>query len=283
MSKSEFVHLHNHTMYSLLDGAIKIPDMLKTAADMGMDSLAITDHGNMFGAIDFYIQAKKHRIRPIVGIESYIVPHDLHEKHTFAQSHNRIFHLVLLAKNFQGYKNLIKLSSIAYLEGFYYKPRIDKKVLAEHSEGLIALSACLQGEIPKAVTEGDEGKIEKVIKSYLDIFDTKDFFLEIQNHDMAEEAAVRASLKKYAGKFGLGLVATNDCHYLKREHYAAHDALLCLQTGKVISDTDRMRYPTDQFYFKSAEQMKELFVDTPEAIENSLKIAERCNLEIDLA
>jgi len=282
MSKSEFVHLHNHTMYSLLDGAIKIPDMLKTAADMGMDSLAITDHGNMFGAIDFYIQAKKHRIRPIVGIESYIVPHDLHEKHTFAQSHNRIFHLVLLAKNFQGYKNLIKLSSIAYLEGFYYKPRIDKKVLAEHSEGLIALSACLQGEIPKAVTEGDEGKIEKVIKSYLDIFDTKDFFLEIQNHDMAEEAAVRASLKKYAGKFGLGLVATNDCHYLKREHYAAHDALLCLQTGKVISDTDRMRYPTDQFYFKSAEQMKELFVDTPEAIENSLKIAERCNLEIDL-
>ncbi len=282
MSKSDFVHLHNHTMYSLLDGAIKIPDMLKTASDMGMNSLAITDHGNMFGAIDFYTQAKKYRIKPIVGIESYIAPHDLHEKHASAQIYNSNYHLVLLAKNFQGYKNLIKLSSIAYLEGFYYKPRIDKKVLAEHSEGLIALSACLKGEIPKAVTEGDEEKVERVIRSYLDIFDTGDFFLEIQNHDIAEEAAVRASLKKYAEKFGLGLVATNDCHYLKREHYTAHDALLCLQTGKVISDTDRMRYSTDQFYFKSAEQMKELFIDTPEAIENSLKIAERCSLEIDL-
>jgi len=235
-------------MYSLLDGAIKIPDILKAAANMGMTSLAITDHGNLFGAIDFYTQAKKHRIKPIVGMEAYIVPHDLHEKKPVSGVPDSGYHLVLLVKNIQGYKNLVKLSSIAYLEGFYYKPRIDKKVLKEYSEGLIALSACLNGEIPRAVTSGGEEKAESVIKSYLDIFDTEDFFLEIQNHDIAEEATVRAALKKFSDQFGLGLVATNDCHYLNREHNAAHDALLCLQTGKVLSDTDRMQYPTDQFF-----------------------------------
>ena len=282
MSGSDFVHLHNHTMYSLLDGAIKIPDILKTAADMGMNSLAITDHGNLFGAIDFYIQAKNYRIKPIVGIETYIVSGDLHDKKPTAGIFNNNYHLVLLARNTKGYQNLVKLSSIAFLEGFYYKPRIDKKVLAEHAEGLIALSACLKGEIPRTILQGDDNKTEKVIKSYLDIFDTGDFFLELQNHDIADEATVRAGLKKFAKKFGLGLVATNDCHYLKREHYEAHDALLCLQTGKVISDTDRMKYTSDQLYFKSSEQMKELFANTPEAIENSIKIAERCNLEIDL-
>ncbi len=244
MAGSDFVHLHNHTMYSLLDGAIKIPDMLKMASDMGMNALAITDHGNLFGAIEFYTLAKKHRIKPILGIETYIVPHNLKEKRSIPGVPDTGYHLVLLAKNNTGYKNLIRLSTIGFLEGFYHKPRIDKKVLAEHSEGLIALSACLKGEVAKSV--GDDKLVEQVIRSYLDIFDTQDFFLEIQDHGIPEEASVRVSLKRFADKFNLGLVATNDCHYLKREHYAAHDALLCIQTGKIVSETDRLHYNTDQ-------------------------------------
>ncbi|MCP4583310.1 MAG: DNA polymerase III subunit alpha [candidate division Zixibacteria bacterium] len=280
MGSADFIHLHNHTMYSLLDGAIKIPDLLKAAAEMEMNSLAITDHGNLFGAIDFYQQAKKHRIKPIIGIETYIVPHDLHDKRPVPGVPDSGYHLILLAKNLTGYKNLMELSSIAFLEGFYFKPRIDKKVLAQHSEGLIALSACLKGEVAQAAVKGDDDKIESVVRSYLDIFDTEDFYLEIQDHNLDEELTVRAAMKKNAEKFGLGLIATNDCHYLKKEHSAAHDALLCLQTGKVVSDTERMRYNTEELYLKTPAQMKELFADTPSAIENSLKIAERCNLEL---
>jgi DNA polymerase-3 subunit alpha len=282
MSNAEFVHLHTHTMYSLLDGAIKIPDMLKTASEMGMTSLAITDHGNLFGAIDFYVQALNHRIKPVIGIETYIVPGDLHDKGSISGAPDSGYHLILLAKNFKGYQNLLKLSSIAYLEGFYFKPRIDKNVLKEHSEGLVALTACLKGEIAQEAVRGDDTRVENAIRSYLDIFDTEDFYLEIQDHNIDEELKVRVAMKKYAEKFGLGLVATNDCHYLKKEHSAAHDALLCLQTGKVVADTDRMRYNTQELYLKSPEQMAELFASTPEAIENSLKIAEKCNLELDL-
>jgi len=282
MSNADFIHLHNHTMYSLLDGAIKIPEMLQAASEMGMNSLAITDHGNLFGAIDFYQQAKKYRIKPIIGIETYIVPHDLHTKRPVSGVPDSGYHLILLAQNSRGYKNLMKLSSIAYLEGFYFKPRIDKAVLAQYSEGLIALSACLKGEVSQAATKGGDQQVESVIRSYLDIFDIKDFYLEIQDHGIDEELIVRSTMKKYAEKFGLGLIATNDCHYLKREHSAAHDALLCLQTGKVVTETNRMRYNTDQLYLKTPNQMKELFADTPTAIENSLKIAERCNLELEL-
>jgi DNA polymerase III subunit alpha len=269
-------------MYSLLDGAIKIPHMLKSAAEMGMRSLAITDHGNLHGAIEFYIQAKKHRIKPIIGIETYIVPHDRTMKRAVPGVPDGGYHLILLAKNIQGFKNLIKLSSSAFLEGFYFKPRIDKEILAKHSEGLIALTACIKGESASAAIRGGDELSEKVIRSYLDIFDTQDFYLEIQDHGIAEEATVRATYKRLAHTFGLGLVATNDCHYLKREHSAAHDALLCIQTGKLVSDLDRMHYTTDQLYMKTTEQMKELFSATPEAIENTLKIADRCNLEIEL-
>jgi DNA polymerase-3 subunit alpha len=269
-------------MFSLLDGAIKIPHMLKTASDMGMRSLAITDHGNLHGAIEFYTQAKKHRIKPIIGIETYIVPHDRTMKKSVPGVPDGGYHLILIAKNIQGFKNLIKLSSAAFLEGFYFKPRIDKEILAKHSEGLIALTACLKGESAVAALRGGEEASEAVLRSYLDIFDKEDFYLEIQDHGIAEEATVRATYKRLSQKFGLGLVATNDCHYLKREHSAAHDALLCIQTGKVIADIDRMHYTTDQLYLKSTEQMKELFGATPEAIENTLKIAERCNLELEL-
>jgi DNA polymerase-3 subunit alpha len=282
MTGSDFIHLHNHTMYSLLDGAIKIPQMLSAAAEMGMRSLAITDHGNLFGAIEFYTQAKKHRIKPIIGIETYIVPHDRTLKRPVPGVPDGGYHLILLAKNNKGYKNLIKLSSIGFIEGFYFKPRIDKEILAKHSEGLIALTACLKGEVPNTILAGNEELAEKAVRSYLDIFAAQDFFLEIQDHGMAEEATVRSALKRIAQKFDLGLVASNDCHYLKREHHAAHDALLCIQTGKLVADTDRMHYTTDQLYLKSADQMKELFAGAPDAIENSLKIAERCNLEIEL-
>jgi DNA polymerase-3 subunit alpha len=269
-------------MYSLLDGAIKIPQLLKTASDMGMRSLAITDHGNLHGAIEFYTEAKKHRIKPIIGIETYIVPHDRTIKRSVPGVPDGGYHLILLAKNIQGFKNLIKLSSAAFLEGFYFKPRIDKGILARYSEGLIALTACLKGESASAALHGGEEASEAVIRTYLDIFDQDDFFLEIQDHGIAEEAAVRSAYKRLSQKFGLGLVATNDCHYLKREHSAAHDALLCIQTGKMIADLDRMRYATDQLYLKSAEQMKELFAATPEAIENTIRIAEKCNLELEL-
>jgi len=282
MNSADFVHLHNHTMYSLLDGAIKIPQMLSLAAEMGMKSLTITDHGNLFGAIEFYTQALKNRINPIIGIETYIVPDDCRHKKPVPGVPESGYHLILLAKNEQGYKNLLELSSLAYLEGFYFKPRIDKNELARHAEGLICLSACLKGEVAAAALNGDEEKLGGVIESYLKIFDKNDFYLEIQDHGLAEEMAVRSVLKRAARKFGLGLVATNDCHYLRQEHHLAHDALLCLQTGKVVADEDRMRYPTDQLYFKSAAQMKELFSDVPEAIENTLKIAERCNLKIAL-
>ncbi len=279
---ADFVHLHNHTMYSLLDGAIKIPNLLKTVSGMNMNSVAITDHGNLFGAIDFYTQAKKNRIKPIIGIETYVAPGDLTDKSPNQDGGHSGYHLVLLAKNETGYKNLMKLSSIAYIEGFYFKPRIDKKVLREHSEGLIALSACLKGEVAQAALKDNDDKAAKVIREYLDIFDTEDFYLEIQDHNIDEELTVRTAMKRYAEKFGLGLVATNDCHYLKQEHAEAHEVLLCLQTGKTLNDLDRMKYSTDQLFLKSPEQMKELFADTPAAIENTVKIAERCNLELEL-
>lgn len=282
MSNADFVHLHTHTMYSLLDGAIKIPDMLKAAGEMGMRSLAITDHGNLFGAIDFYTQALKHRIKPIIGIETYVALGDREDKSPSQGGPDSGYHLILLAKDFKGYQNLLKLSSIAYLEGFYFKPRIDKNVLKKYSEGLIALSACLKGEVAQAAMRGDDAGAERAIRDYLEIFDSRDFFLEIQDHNLDEELTVRMAMKRFSEKFGLDLVATNDCHYLKQEHSEAHDALLCLQTGKVLSDNDRMRYNTDQLYFKSPEQMKELFADTPKAIENTIKIAERCNLQLEL-
>ncbi|MEE8418262.1 MAG: DNA polymerase III subunit alpha, partial [candidate division Zixibacteria bacterium] len=282
MSLAQFVHLHNHTQYSLLDGACRIDDMLETAARMKMPALAITDHGNLFGAIEFYIKAKKHRVKPIVGIEAYIAPGSRFERSGMKGFTESGFHLVLLAKNLTGYNNLIKLSTASYLEGFYHKPRMDKEILREYSDGLIALSACLQGEVSRYIQNNRYDEAEKAAKEYLDIFGKDNYFLELQNHGIPEEAKTAPAVKEIAAKLNLGLVATNDCHYMKREHSAAHDALLCIQTGKLLSDTDRMKYSTDQIYFKSAEEMAQLFSDTPEAIDNTLRIAEACSLEIEL-
>ncbi len=282
MSLAQFVHLHNHTQYSLLDGACRIDDILDAAEKMKMPALAITDHGNMFGVIEFYIKARKHRIKPIIGIEAYVAPESRHTKSGMKGFTESGFHLVILAKNETGYKNLIKLASIGYTEGFYHKPRIDKEALKQHGEGLMVLSACLQGEAARYIHNNRFDDAEKSVRSYLDIFGKDNFYLELQNHGLPEEAKVSAAIKDIAARMEVNLVATNDCHYMKKEHAAAHDALLCIQTGKFLVDTDRMKYATDQIYFKTPEEMIDLFQNTPEAIENTLRIAEACSLDIDL-
>ncbi|MFZ5516552.1 MAG: DNA polymerase III subunit alpha [Candidatus Zhuqueibacterota bacterium] len=278
---ADFVHLHNHTHYSLLDGACKIDDMLETAKNFGMDALAITDHGNMFGAIEFYKKANKAKIKPIIGAEVYIAPASRFTK-TSGKSggSDTSFHLVLLAKNNQGYKNLMKLVSIGYLEGFYYKPRIDKEVLKQYSDGIIALTACLKGEVAQKIVRGQIDEAERAALEYREIF-KDDFYLEIHRHNIPEEEIVLNAMTELSAKLSIPLVATNDIHYLKKEHAFAHDILLCLQTGKNIKDQNRMRYTTEEVYFKSPEQMKELFHDFPDAIQRTVEIANKCHLELD--
>ncbi|UCC78566.1 MAG: DNA polymerase III subunit alpha [Candidatus Zixiibacteriota bacterium] len=281
MSLAQFVHLHNHSQYSLLDGACRIDDMLAEAVKMKMPALALTDHGNLFGAIEFYTKARKLKIKPIIGIEAYVAPESRFDRSPKGMTKSG-YHLIILAKNLMGYRNLMKLSTLGYLEGFYNKPRIDKELLREYGDGLIALSACLKGEIALNILSDRYEEAKTAAKEYLDILGPENFYLEIQNHGLPEEAKVAAAIKEIADNLGVGLVATNDCHYMKREHYDAHDALLCIQTGKVLEDTNRMKYITDQIYFKSPEEMVERFADTPEAIENTLRIAEDCSLELDL-
>ncbi|MBL7094860.1 DNA polymerase III subunit alpha, partial [candidate division KSB1 bacterium] len=276
-----FIHLHNHTKYSLLDGACRIEDMINKCKEYKMNTLAITDHGNMFGAIDFYTQLKDEGMKPIIGSEVYIAPGSRLEKTSSKGQTDTSYHLILLAKDNTGYKNLMKLVSIGYLEGFYYKPRIDKDVLKNYSAGLIALSACLKGEVARKILRRDINDAEKSALEYREIFG-EDFFLEIQRHDIPEEEIVVKGMAELHQRTGIPLVATNDIHYMKREHAKAHEVLMCLQTGKTLKDEKRMQLTTDQVYFKSPEEMVELFKDFPEAISNTVKIAEKCNLEIDL-
>ena len=280
---SDFIHLHNHTHYSLLDGAIRVPDLLATTQKFDMPAVAITDHGNMFGAIDFYLGAKKAGINPIVGSEMYMAPaHRTERKPLPKGSSETTYHLVLLAKNITGYKNLMKLSSISFLEGFYYKPRIDFEVLEKYSEGLIASSACLKGAVSyKMLHDSYEAARDMAIR-YREIFGD-DFYIELQNHGIREEVDILDGLIKLARELNIKLIATNDAHYLEREHYQAHDILLCLQTGKDYDDPKRMRYNTQELYFKSPAEMKELFKHVPDSIENTLEIAEKCNLELNLS
>ncbi|MCP4568154.1 MAG: DNA polymerase III subunit alpha [FCB group bacterium] len=281
MKKSNFVHLHNHTQYSLLDGASRIDDLVATAKKFNMPAMAITDHGNMFGCIEFYKKVSNAGIKPIIGMEAYIAGTSRTDHHRVAGYPDTGFHLVLLVKNQAGYKNLMKLSSAAFREGFYHRPRIDREILKEHASGLIALSACQKGEIPYWLARDNVEKAEDAAQFYGELFQD-DFYIELQDHDLEFERRTFSQLVDMAKKFGLPLVCTNDCHYIKREDAEAHDALLCIQTGKLVSDTDRMRYDTDQIYFKSAEEMQELFADYPEAVENTIRIAERCNLEIEM-
>ncbi len=272
--KSKFIHLHNHTEYSLLDGACKIDSFLNTASQFGMDAIAITDHGNLFGSIEFYKKALKMGIKPIIGIEIYITENIKKTKNSVTN------HLLLLAKNKKGYKNLVKLSSFAYLDGFYKRPRIDKNLLKQYSEGLIGASACLAGEIPRLILQNKIEEAKKTALEYQEILGKGNFYLELMNHNLKEQQIVNKALISISKELNIPLIATNDIHFLKKEHKEVHDILLCIQTKTTLQDTKRFKFESDEVYFKSQQQMIELFKDTPEAIENTIKIAEECNVDI---
>ncbi len=282
MKFANFVHLHTHSQYSLLDGACRLDAVIELAKQHRMPALAITDHGNMFGAVEFYKKATKAGVKPIIGCEAYVAGGSRFEKKPSNKYPDGGFHLVLLVKNLTGYKNLIKLCSAGFLEGFYHRPRIDKQLLRERSEGLIATSACLKGEVNWNLLHGDTDAAVTAALELQEIFGKGNFFLEIQDHGLEAERTVIPKIDAISRETGIPLVVTNDCHYLRQEDSEAHDALLCIQTGKLVEDRDRMRYNTDQLYFKSVEEMEKLFDDFKPAMENTVRIAEACNLELQL-
>jgi DNA polymerase-3 subunit alpha len=284
---SSFVHLHVHTQYSLLDGAIRLKDLFETARGYSMPSVAITDHGNMFGALEFYKMSSKFGVKPIIGCEAYIAPRSRHDRAFKANGEgngdeDRSYHLVLLAQNLTGYQNLMKLVSLGFMEGFYYKPRMDKEILRKHSEGLICLSACMKGEVASHLLRNQQAAARNAAIEYSEIFGPGNYYLEIQSNGIPEQTIVNDGLISLARELSLPLVATNDCHYLKKSDARAHEILLCIQTGKTILDEKRMKFQTDHLYFKSPEDMAREFGHVPEALENTCAIAERCNLKIPL-
>ncbi len=280
MMPANFVHLHVHTQYSLLDGTIRLDNLFKKAKEYQMQAVAMTDHGNIFGAVDFYQHAQKYGIKPIIGCELYVAPKSRFDKNAQATGEG-FYHLVVLVKDGQGYKNLMRLVTAAYLEGFYYRPRVDKELLARYSEGLIGLSACLHGEIASLLLKRNMEGARAAADDYRKIFGDGNFYLEIMENGLPEQKIVNSGLIEVSRKLSIPLVATNDCHYINREDAEAHEVLLCIQTGKTMDDTDRMRFKTDQFYFRSPETMARLFEDIPEAIENTAVVAARCNLTFD--
>src|SRR5215813_1830678 len=281
MAHADFVHLHLHTEYSLLDGACRLDRLMDRAHDLKFSSLAITDHGVLYGAIDFYKAAREKGIKPIIGCEVYVAPGSRFEKKTTSGGRDVYNHLVLLCKDEIGYKNLIRLTTAAHLEGYYYKPRIDKELLAAHKDGLIALSGCLASEIPEWITKDQSARAREAIDWFKQTFGPENFYLELQNHGIPEQAKVNRQLIPWAKEFGLKLVATNDVHYVEQGHSHAHDCLICIGTQTLLSDTKRMKYAEQQFYVRSAEEMKARFVETPEAVTNTLEVADKCNLEIE--
>src|SRR4030043_1879743 len=279
MEHSNFIHLHVHSQYSLLDGAIRFDEACDLAKKYRMSALALTDHGNMFGAIEFYQTAIKHGIKPIVGCEIYVSPGTRFEKKG-PEGMEGAYHLTLLVKNRTGYFNLIKLVSLAHLEGFYYKPRVDKELLSKYNEGLIALSGCLRGEVAVLVGRGEMTKALQTAEEYRKIFNDRRFYIEIQNNGVEKQLQVNERLLEIGHQLSLPAVATNDCHYLQRKDAKAHEVLLCIQTGKTLQDSDRMKFSSDEFYFKSPQAMADFFQNTPEAIIHTVEIAEQCNLEM---
>jgi DNA polymerase-3 subunit alpha len=279
MPRNSFVHLHLHTEYSLLDGAIRMKELMKKAQEFKMPAVAVTDHGNLFGAIEFYQEAKNVGVKPIIGCEAYIAPRS--HKDRSISLRESAYHFTLLARDETGYRNLVKLISTAHLDGFHYRARIDKELLAQHSAGLIGLSGCLAGEVNSAIQANKIDIAKQAAAEYRDILGAENFFIEMHDHGMAEQRICNRVLPKIAKDLGVGLVAANDVHFLRRRDHAAHDVMLCIGTGKMVSDENRMRYKPE-LYFKSAEEMREVFRDFPEAIANTLDIAERCNLEIEL-
>ena len=275
----QFCHLHTHTEYSLLDGEASIKKLVARVKELGMDSCAITDHGSMYGVVDFYREAKAQGIHPIIGCEVYMAPRSRFDK--VHDIDNKTSHLILLAENQKGYKNLIKLVSAGYIDGFYYKPRIDFEMLKEHSEGIIALSACIAGEVPKALLRGDYDEAKKIALKYAEVLGKDNYFLEIQDHGLSEQKRIIPDMLRLSEETGIGLVATNDIHYLKKEDAKYQDVLMCIQMEKKVDDPDRMKFETEEFYIKSPEEMTSLFEYVPQAIENTEKIAKRCNVDFD--
>ena len=278
MPRDSFVHLHLHTEYSLLDGAVRMKELMRKAAEFEMPAVAITDHGNLFGAIEFYQEATNAGIKPIVGCEAYMAPGSIKDRPNTMR--DAAYHFTLLAKNEVGYRNLVKLISAAHLDGFHYRPRIDKELLAAHSEGLIGMSACLKGEINMAIQANDLAKARQSTADFRDIFGAEDFFLEMHDHGIEAQHKCNAVLPQLAKEFGIGLVAANDVHFLERSHHEAHDVMICIGTGKLVADERRMRY-VPELYFKSPDEMRALFPEFPEAIANTVAISERCNLELE--
>ncbi len=278
MEHAPFVHLHTHSEYSILDGATRISDLIKSAKHYRMPALALTDHGNMFGALEFYKKAVNNGIKPIIGEEFYLAAGSMRKRGT----KEKPYHLILLAKDEEGYQNLLYLSSQAYLEGFYYKPRIDKELLADHSKGLICMSSCLGGEIPSLLIADRIDKAREKTGDYIDIFGRDDFYFELMDNGINEQKLVNRGLLTLAEEMKIKVVATNDIHYLEKSDAEYHDVLLCIQTGKLINETKRLKFKSEEFYFRSPDEMASLFSDTPEAIRNTLEITEKCNLSLDL-
>ena len=274
----QFVHLHIHSEFSLLDGANRIKDLPVRAKELGMDAMAITDHGVMYGAIDFYKACKKEGVKPIIGCEVYVAPRSRFDKEPGVD--NKYNHLILLAKNNQGYKNLSKLVSLGFIDGYYYKPRIDLEILEKYSEGLVCLSACLAGSVNQALLNGQNEKAEEIALWHKRVFG-EDYYIELQNNGIKEQVLANQKLVQLARKLDIPLVATNDAHYLKKEDAYNHEVLLCIQTGKRMSDEDRMKFDTEELYVKSPEEMIDYFKAFPDAIENTVKIAEKCNVEFE--
>ncbi|MGL6170120.1 MAG: PHP domain-containing protein, partial [Fusobacteriaceae bacterium] len=281
----KFTHLHLHTEYSLLDGVGKIDDYLDRAKELGMTSMAITDHGNMFGAIEFYKKSLKKGIKPIIGIETYICPHSIYSEEGKKERKN--FHLVLLAKNEIGYKNIMKLSSIAYTDGFYYRPRVDKELLKKYSEGIIALSSCMNGEIANLISkEADIDNINSAIEDYIGIFGRENFYIELQSNGFTNQEKLNFHLIEYAEKHSLEIVITNDTHYVNSGDHTLQDILLCIGTGSKIEDEKRMKIDTEELYLKDREQILDMFKQFPKqkiekALDNTEVISSKCNLKIE--
>ncbi|MBR2040873.1 MAG: DNA polymerase III subunit alpha, partial [Oscillospiraceae bacterium] len=273
-----FAHLHLHTEYSLLDGACRIKKLIPRVKELGQTAVAITDHGAMYGVIDFYREANKYGIKPVIGCEVYVA-----NRSRFSKEHlmDWSYHLVLLCENNTGYKNLIKLVSAGFTEGFYKKPRVDKELLRKHHEGLIALSACLAGEIPRHLTQNDYESAKKTALEYRDIFGENNYFIEIQDHGLADQKRILPNLIKLSKETGIPLVATNDCHYINKDDAKMQNVLVCIGTNHTVDEDNGMAFDTEEFYVKSEEEMREIFSYIPEAVDNTQKIADRCNMTFE--
>ncbi|MBT8494190.1 MAG: DNA polymerase III subunit alpha, partial [Deltaproteobacteria bacterium] len=274
---AEFSHLHLHTQYSLLDGAIRVKDLFPKVLELGMDTVAATDHGNMYGAVDLYSAAKKHGVKLIFGCETYVAASDRQDR-----TNRRSYHMVLLAKNEVGYKNLSYLNSMGFLEGFYYNPRIDKEILREHSEGLIGLSACLGGEVAQTLLKRGVKAAEETALEYKDIFAPGDFYLEMMDNGEPDQYTINDEYRSMGPRLGIPLVATNDCHYVEKHDAKAQEILMSIQSGKTMSDQNRLRHREEAYFIKSPSMMNTAFKDVPEAIANAAKIAQQCNVELAL-